>query len=76
MENSRKHIHHHFRLKAFMTLTADRKAEIIAAVLKSPMVLEIVKQYPVTKWNEPNEIADAVAAIAKAVIAASERMIA
>lgn len=59
-----------------MTLTADRKAEIIAAVLKSPMVLEIVKQYPVTKWNEPNEIADAVAAIAKAVIAASERMIA
>ncbi len=58
-----------------MTLTVEGKAEIIAAVLKSPLVLEVLKQHPVVKWDDPKEIADAVAAIAKAVISASEKTI-
>ncbi len=58
-----------------MTLTPDGKAQIIAAVLTSPMILEIVKAVPQAKWDQPGEVANVVATFAQDIIKVCEQAI-
>jgi hypothetical protein len=58
-----------------MKLTDDGKAEIVAAVLKSPLIMEIFRQFPIQKWDQPQEIATPIVGFAKAIIAEVEHKI-
>ena len=58
-----------------MKLTDDGKAAIVAAVLQSPMFLEMLKGIPSERWDQPAEVARATADVAKAIIAQVESSI-
>jgi len=51
-----------------MDISNDNKTAIIAAVLQSPLIVEVVKAHPPSKWDEPAEIASITAQIANAII--------
>lgn len=58
-----------------MTLTPEAKVQIIAAVAQSPILVEILKQYPSTKWDEPSEYAGAITNFTAALIKSVETYI-
>jgi hypothetical protein len=58
-----------------MKFTDDGKAAIVAAVLQSPVFLEMIKQHPPERWDQPAEVARATADVAKAIIAQAESSI-
>jgi hypothetical protein len=57
-----------------MNVSNPEKVQIVAAVLQSPMMVEILKTIPPQKWDQPNEIGAIVASVAGAVMQACTKL--